>query len=135
MDTSSEAVTNGIKVRVQPEFIPDGSVHVDAKYVWSYRITIINESGEWVKLLSRHWVIINANGEKEEVTGEGVVGYTPELKPGDSFTYSSFCPLNTPWGTMEGSYQMRRQDGTMFEATVERFFLLSPEAQNAGDDN
>ena len=135
MDTGSEALTNGIRVRVQPEFVPDGNVQVDAKYVWSYRITIINEGDEWVKLLARHWVIINDETEKEEVTGEGVVGYTPELKPGDSFTYSSFCPLNTPWGTMEGTFQMRRNDGTMFEARVERFFLLSPEAQNANDDN
>ena len=97
-------------------------------------ITIKNEGSEWAKLISRHWIIINSAGDKEEVVGPGVVGYTPELKPGDTFTYTSYCPLSTAWGTMEGSYSFIRRDGSEFKAEIDRFYLVSPFAIHETED-
>jgi ApaG protein len=91
--------------------------------VFAYRITIANEGTKRARLLSRHWVIINGDGDREDVQGPGVVGKTPNLAPGDDFEYTSFCPLDTEWGTMEGTFQMQREDGSTFDAVVGRFFL------------
>jgi ApaG protein len=123
---SSEAVTEGIRVEVYPEFIPEQSIPEESKYVFAYRVVITNESDKWAKLLSRRWIIINADGDREDVEGPGVVGYTPELEPGESFEYTSFCPLNTNWGTMEGSFKMILKNGETFDARIARFYLFDP---------
>lgn len=127
MNRFSEEITEGIKVTVHPEFLDIEQSSSGKKYIFSYRVEISNVGSKWAKLLSRTWNIINAEGEKEEVNGAGVIGYFPELKPGSSFTYTSYCPLNTPWGTMEGSFGMTRMDNSLFEAKVGRFYLVSPE--------
>lgn len=123
---NSEAITEGIRVEVLPEFISEQSIPAENKFVFAYKVTITNESSGRVKLLSRHWVIINADGDREDVEGPGVVGYTPELEPGESFEYTSFCPLNTSWGTMEGTYQMVKENGEPFDADIARFYLFDP---------
>jgi ApaG protein len=123
---SSEAVTEGIRVEVSPEFVPEQSSPAENKFVFAYKVVITNESTSKVKLLSRHWVIINADGDREDVEGPGVVGYTPELEPGESFEYTSFCPMNTSWGTMEGTYQMVKENGEPFDADIARFYLFDP---------
>ena len=123
---SSEAVTEGIRVEVIPEFIPEQSIQSENKFVFAYKVVITNESSRRVKLVSRRWVIINADGDREDVEGPGVVGYTPELEPGESFEYTSFCPLNTGWGTMEGSYSMVAENGEEFNVDVARFYLFDP---------
>ncbi|MCK6601431.1 MAG: Co2+/Mg2+ efflux protein ApaG [Bacteroidetes bacterium] len=122
---TSEKVTSGIRVRTFPEYIPESSVPQEGKYFFAYRIQIANESEHPVQLLSRHWVIINSEGETEEVTGPGVIGKTPVLQPGEQFEYTSFCPLNTSWGTMEGSYQFISHEGVEFDVAIDRFVLVS----------
>lgn len=115
--------TNGIKISVTTAYISEEVITPHDMNYFAYTITIENLNNEWVKLLSRHWIIIDADGNKEEVLGEGVVGYFPELEEGQSFTYTSYCPLDTDWGTMEGTYQFVKKDGTMFEAKIPRFVL------------
>lgn len=126
MKTKSIATSNGIKIDVFSEYLQKESMPEFKKYLFSYRIMIKNEGSEWAKLISRYWLIINADGDSEEVKGPGVVGYTPELKPGDTFTYTSFCPLDTAWGTMEGYYSFIRRDGSEFKSEIDRFYLVSP---------
>jgi ApaG protein len=123
---NSETTTEGIRVEVYPEFIPEQSAPPENKFVFAYKVVITNESTRKAKLLSRHWIIINADGDREDVKGQGVVGYTPELEPGESFEYTSFCPLNTNWGTMEGTFRMIRENGEEFEAVIARFYLFDP---------
>ncbi len=125
MNTSSDTTTNGIRIRVFPQPIPEGQTPQDGRKYFAYTVVISNVGDAWAKLLSRHWIIINADGESEEVVGEGVVGYFPELYPGESFTYTSFCPINTDWGTMEGEYQFVGESGTMFIAKIGRFYLVN----------
>lgn len=123
----SEAVTEGIRIEVTPEYIPQQSYPDKKEYLFAYCVVITNEGDKWAKLVSRHWIIINADGDVEEVEGPGVVGHTPELTPGESFEYTSFCPLNTNWGTMEGTFKMARENGDTFDAKIERFYLFVPE--------
>jgi ApaG protein len=127
MCKGSECITRNIRVKVYPEYIPPDPQNNDGKNYFSYTITINNESNDFVKLLSRKWIIINADGDKEIIEGEGVVGYTPELPPGMAFTYTSYCPLNTTWGTMEGFYRMvNMETGNIFEIEIKRFYLALP---------
>lgn len=119
----SDTVTDGIRVRAFASYLRDQSNPHEDKFVFAYRITIANEGTTHARLLSRHWVIINGNGDREDVEGPGVVGKTPNLAPGDVFEYTSFCPLDTEWGTMEGTYRMQREDGTTFDAAIGRFYL------------
>jgi ApaG protein len=123
---NSEAVTEGIRVEVYPEFIPEQSIPTENKFVFAYKVVITNESSRSTKLVSRHWVIINSDGDTEDVEGPGVVGYTPELESGESFEYTSFCPLNTSWGTMEGSFRMIAENGEEFDVQIARFYLFDP---------
>ncbi|TVQ34197.1 MAG: Co2+/Mg2+ efflux protein ApaG [Phycisphaeraceae bacterium] len=123
----SEAVTQGVRIRVSPRYFPAESAPEENRFVFVYHITVTNEGDERVKLLSRHWVIVDGEGERREVRGEGVVGQTPELEPGGSHEYESYCPLPTHWGTMEGSFQMRRDNGETFDAMIDRFFLVAPQ--------
>ncbi len=119
----SETVTRGIRVRTQPFYVPDQSDPEGGRWLFAYQITISNESKIPVQLLSRHWIIIDGDGDREDVQGPGVVGETPIIQPGRSYTYTSACPLETPWGTMEGTYQMRDADGERFDALIGRFTL------------
>ena len=119
-------VTNDIAVSVEPIYLDGQSVPDESRYVWAYRIVIENNSGSTVQLQSRYWRIVDGNGRVEEVRGPGVVGEQPILNPGDSYTYSSGCPLTTPSGTMVGRYQMRGEDGRDFEIDIPAFSLDIP---------
>lgn len=126
-DQGSVSLTDGFRVIVNPNPIKPSQIGADSKYLFEYNITIINEGEEWAKLISRKWLIIDAEGNEEVVEGPGVVGYSPELKPGDTFSYSSYCPLDSPWGTMEGHFTMVKQSGEYFDIKIDRFYLVSRE--------
>jgi ApaG protein len=121
-----ERTTNGIRVAVRPAFIDDQSNPEDDHYLWSYTVTIENRSGDTVQLISRYWHITDAGGHVKEVRGPGVVGAQPVLAPGQSFEYTSGCPLNTSSGHMVGKYLMRASSGESFEADIPAFLLESP---------
>jgi ApaG protein len=123
---NSEALTRGIRVKVQSEYSPDQSAPSKNQWFFLYTVTISNESAATVQLLTRHWVITDGTGHIEEVRGPGVVGKQPTLKPGDSFEYTSGCPLTTPFGLMEGTYQMVTEDGDRFDARIAPFTLSEP---------
>jgi ApaG protein len=127
---ASEMVTNGVRVTVQPEFLFEQSDPTSGLWLHAYHVTVENEGDSTVTLMSRHWVITNARGEVEHVRGPGVVGQQPVLEPGESFRYSSGCPMNTSVGTMHGSFQMVRDDGLKFNAEVAPFTLAEPFALN-----
>lgn len=124
----SDAISRGIRVQVQSEYIPEQSDPSNHYYFFVYHVKIANHGDKAAQLVSRYWVITNANGEKQEVRGPGVVGEQPYLEPGASFEYSSFCPLDTPVGTMHGNYQMVTPDGESFEARIAPFTLAAEEA-------
>lgn len=115
-----------IAVETAPQFIPDQSDPENERYVFAYTITVRNIGSVPAQLISRHWIITDANDSVQEVRGLGVVGHQPLLKPGESFEYTSGCSLGTPVGTMRGSYQMVAEDGTQFEASIPEFTLAIP---------
>ena len=115
-----------IQVDVQTQYIPEQSDPQQDRYVFSYTITIRNEGSVAAKLLTRHWIITNADGKTQEVRGDGVVGEQPHLNPGDGFRYTSGTMLETPVGSMQGSYQMLADDGVKFEAEIAPFSLSMP---------
>ena len=118
-------VTHNIEISARPKFIPEESDFTKPVYFFSYTITIRNRGSQNFQLLSRHWVITDAFGRREEVKGPGVVGVQPTISPGNEFEYSSFCPLTTPSGTMSGTYQMKGDDGSLIDATIPEFHLVS----------
>lgn len=120
------AVTRSIAVTVVPYYLPERSAPEDSRYVWAYRVTIENRSDRPVKLLSRYWHITDGIGRVEEVRGPGVVGEQPELDPGDSYNYTSGCPLQTPSGIMTGRYTMRGGNGDLFDVAIPAFSLDLP---------
>lgn len=122
---NSDVVTRGIRVRAGAAYIPERSEPSRNSYFFGYRITITNEGDVPARLLSRHWVIIDADGTREDVEGEGVIGETPSLAPGESFTYTSFCPLKTHWGTMEGMYLFELPTLERFDVAIGRFYLVA----------
>jgi ApaG protein len=126
--STSEALTEGIRVRVRARYAAERSAPTLSQWFFFYTITITNESDQNVQLLSRRWLIIDATGKTEEVHGPGVVGEQPTLAPGQSFEYTSGCPLATPFGSMAGTYQMTRGDGTSFDAEIRMFQLSQPHA-------
>ncbi|MES2490461.1 MAG: Co2+/Mg2+ efflux protein ApaG [Pseudomonadota bacterium] len=126
----SNTLTNGVRIIVQPRYVPEQSEPAESQYLFAYHITIRNEGTETVQLLSRHWVITNGEGKTDEVRGPGVVGYQPTLKSGEEFQYTSGCPLGTPVGTMHGSFQMTTEAGVQFDATINAFRLAVPSALN-----
>ncbi|MEZ4449274.1 MAG: Co2+/Mg2+ efflux protein ApaG [Nannocystaceae bacterium] len=129
--TTSEALTEGIRVRVVSRYSPDHSQPSQRRWLFTYTVKIANEGEETVQLLSRRWLITDAKGRVEEVEGPGVVGVQPVLPPGESFEYTSFCPLPTAFGTMEGSYKMvRAESGEAFDAVIAPFTLSTPYAVN-----
>ncbi|HEY0973035.1 MAG TPA: Co2+/Mg2+ efflux protein ApaG [Solimonas sp.] len=127
----SETVTRGIRILVQPRYVPEQSEPTAQQYLFAYHITIRNEGEEPAQLLSRHWVITDGEGKTDEVRGPGVVGHQPLLKPGEAFEYTSGCPLTTPVGSMHGSYTMELPErGERFEARIAPFTLAVPRALN-----
>jgi ApaG protein len=126
----SEAVSQGIRVLVRTTYIAEQSSPREHRYVFAYTIRISNEGSAPAQLMSRHWIITHGTGHTEEVKGPGVVGAQPRLESGQSFEYTSGCVLTTPHGTMHGTYQMRRDDGTAFEATIAPFSLSMPYTLN-----
>lgn len=123
---SSAVITAGYRVEVEPKFLPLESDPSVNRYVFAYKIRITNQDGPVATLRRRSWRIIDSAGREERVEGEGVVGHQPLFNVGESFVYSSYCPLKTPWGTMEGQYTMELEDQSTFEIQVGRFFLVSP---------
>lgn len=123
---SCEALTRGIRVRVQPQFDPSRSNPSAGQWFFLYTVTIENLGQEAVQLLTRHWIITDGNGQVEEIRGPGVVGEQPVLAPGEAFQYTSGCPLPTEVGKMEGSYQMITDSGEAFDATIAPFTLAAP---------
>jgi ApaG protein len=126
----SDTTTRGIHIRVRSEFLPDRSSPRDNTYVFQYHVRIENVGTKTAQLISREWIITNAEGEVERVKGAGVVGEQPVLPPGGAFEYTSFCPLKTKVGSMQGSYQMITADGEQFDAMIAPFTLAVPHALN-----
>jgi ApaG protein len=119
-------VTQRISVSVETSYIPDQSDPGGRRFVFGYTITILNEGSEAARLLRRHWIITDADGKVQEVRGDGVVGEQPHLRPGQGFRYSSGAILETPVGTMQGSYEMVEDGGTQFDAPIPPFRLAVP---------
>jgi ApaG protein len=117
---------HAIEVRVETQYVPEQSDPEAERYFFAYRVRIANRGALAAQLVSRHWIITDAAGKVEEVRGLGVVGNQPLLRPGESFEYTSGCPLPTPVGTMKGSYQMVAEDGTRFDAPISEFVLAMP---------
>jgi ApaG protein len=113
-------------VTASPQFIAEQSDPEADQYVFAYTITVHNTGEVTARLLSRHWVITDADGKVEEVKGDGVVGEQPLLRPGEAFRYTSGTPLETPVGSMRGTYHCVAEDGTHFDATVPEFVLSGP---------
>ncbi|MDQ3815820.1 MAG: Co2+/Mg2+ efflux protein ApaG [Armatimonadota bacterium] len=120
----SVLVTEGIKISVVSEYLADESNPEESRYLFSYQVTIANEGREAAQLLTRHWIIKDAENNVEEVRGDGVIRQTPVIEPGRSFTYSSWCQLRTEWGTMRGSYGMERPAGEGFDVIIPPFCLM-----------
>jgi ApaG protein len=124
-DNPTEQVYH-IQVDVETHYLDDQSAPEQDRYVFAYTITMRNTGTVPARLLSRHWIITDANGKEQEVRGEGVVGEQPHLKPGEGFQYTSGTMLETPVGSMRGSYQMIADDGKDFDAEIPPFTLSLP---------
>ena len=129
----SEKTTHGIRIHAAAEFTPQdvlpqefhgGGEDAPQSFVFRYKVTMTNVGEEPARLLSRHWVIVDADGGREEVRGRGVVGEYPHLEAGGTYSYVSYCPMQTSWGTMEGAYTFEREDGSRFDVEIGRFFLV-----------
>lgn len=116
-------MNDDLRISVQTQFLPEQSDPKESRYFYAYQITLENRGDTALQLMSRHWVITDATGRIEEVRGPGVIGEQPVIAPGDAYRYTSFCPLPTDFGTMEGEYRMRRPDGSEFDAPIPRFIL------------
>ena len=123
---SGSAAENPIKVEVATRYLESDSSPDEERFVFAYTITILNQGDTPARLLTRHWVITHGNGRKQEVRGEGVVGAQPRIKPGEGYQYTSGTILETPMGTMGGSYQMVTDDGQEFDASIPEFLLSTP---------
>ncbi len=126
----SNAVTNGIRIIVTPEYVPRRSDPTKSVYLFAYHIKITNESKKSVQLLSRYWNITDSKGNVEEIRGPGVIGKKPQLKSGESFEYTSYCPLSSEFGMMHGFFKMVRDDGFVFDANINPFKLAIPFSVN-----
>jgi ApaG protein len=128
MSGAYEAETRGVRVKVEPVYLPEQSDPRAGQYAWAYTVDIENNGTETVQLLSRHWIITDAVNRVEEVAGPGVIGEQPVLRPGDAFHYTSACPLKTPSGAMHGTYRMETEGGELFDAIIPPFSLHLPDA-------
>ncbi len=126
----SNAITDGIRVTVRSQYVPEQSAPRAKRYVFAYTVRITNEGQLTAQLRTRHWIITDADGNVDEVRGDGVVGAQPTLRPGQHFEYTSGCVLKTPRGTMHGTYRMHREDGHVFDATIAAFELVLPMTLN-----
>ena len=126
MNTPANTETTPIAIEVETHYVEEESYPADERYVFAYTITIRNNGDTPAKLLTRHWVITDGHGKVEEVHGEGVVGEQPHIGPGDYFRYTSGAVLDTPIGTMEGSYQMISDNGEHYDALIPLFTLSQP---------
>ncbi|MFL5229478.1 MAG: Co2+/Mg2+ efflux protein ApaG [Microvirga sp.] len=124
-----KAVTRGIRVTVMPRYVEEQSSPDEGRYFFAYTVEITNMSTDRVQLRSRYWKIVDGRGHLQEVRGPGVVGEQPVLGPGETFSYTSGCPLTTPDGTMEGAYTMVTGTGESFQASIPAFSLDSPFAK------
>ena len=122
--------TQGIRVEVESRYIQERSAPSKSYYFFAYHVRISNHGAETAQLISRQWIITNADGLEERVEGPGVVGEQPVLRPGSQFEYTSYCPLNTEVGSMHGSYQMLTASGRSFDAEIAPFTLAVPNAVN-----
>jgi ApaG protein len=127
---TSEALTRGIRIRVRSSYVAERSDPERGQWFFVYNVEIANLGTETAQLISRHWIITDGNGAVQEVRGPGVVGKQPTLEPGQSFEYTSACPLETPFGTMHGTYQMMTRGGDSFDAEIAPFTLAQPHALN-----
>lgn len=117
---------DSIRINIKTRYLPDQSQPQQKKFVFAYTITILNEGDKTAQLISRRWKITDANSDIQEVAGVGVVGEQPVLAPGEEYTYTSGSVLETETGTMEGSYQMRTEDGDLFDVAIPAFALVPP---------
>jgi ApaG protein len=115
-----------IAISVETQYLSEESDAVNHQHVFVYTITIANEGKTAARLLGRHWIITDGDGNTQEIRGEGVVGEQPQLQPGENFRYTSFAVINTPIGSMLGSYQMISEDGQLFDAEIPTFLLANP---------
>ncbi len=123
---TSDTVTHGVRIQVMAQYSPEQSQPLQNQWFFLYTVQISNESVETVQLISRHWIITDGNHHVKEVRGLGVVGKQPVLDPGESFQYTSGCPLSTPFGSMRGTYQMLKSDGERFDVEIGPFALTEP---------
>jgi ApaG protein len=128
--STSSATTRGIQVDVHCRYVAEQSSPSDGQWFFAYQITISNLSERTVQLISREWIITNAVGKQETVRGPGVVGHQPVLRPNEGFQYVSGCPLDTAFGTMQGTYHMMAEDGEAFDVAITTFTLAEPMAVN-----
>ena len=128
MSGSYSAITQGIEVSVEPFYLDDESKPEESEFIWAYMIEIHNGGPEPVQLKTRYWRITDGLGRQEEVSGDGVVGEQPVIEPGETYEYSSHCPLSTDNGIMAGSYAMERPDGSRFNVAIPAFSLDLPDA-------
>ena len=126
----SHSVTEGIEVTVRSGYVESQSNPEEDNFFFAYEVTIENIGERKAQLVSRHWVITDGTGEESHVRGDGVVGEQPTLEPGEVFQYTSFCPLETPVGSMLGTYRFKRPDGAMFDAIIAPFTLAIPNMLN-----
>ncbi len=126
----SEAVTHSIRVEVISRYSAENSRPLEDTWVFEYTVRITNQGSNTVQLLNRHWIITDGLDRVNEVKGPGVVGEQPVLNPGESFKYSSWCPLNTPFGTMRGTYEMAEPNGKRFDIEIAPFALKAPYTVN-----
>ena len=126
----SDTTTRGIRIEVESFYVEERSDPRADEYFFAYHVRISNVGSETAQLLSREWIITDSDGRIGIVQGPGVVGEQPRLEPGEAFEYTSFCPLQTSSGSMEGSYTMRTDDGETFEAAIARFTLGVPDVVN-----
>src|SRR5664279_4900506 len=126
MRPMAESKNYEVRVEVSTQYLPEQSSSEDSRHTFAYTITIVNTGSVAAQLISRHWVISDASNKVQEVRGLGVVGHQPLLQPGQTFEYTSGCVLETPVGSMKGSYQFTAEDGTQFEAPIAEFGLSMP---------
>jgi ApaG protein len=121
---NSDVVTEGVRIQAAAQFLPQESDEGQPRYVFAYKITMTNLGPKRARLVARHWIIVDSEGRREDVRGQGVVGEHPHLAARESFHYISYCPLRTQWGTMEGFFTFERDDGARFKVRIGRFFLV-----------
>jgi len=121
-----EAITEGIRVEVASTYRPERSSPIGGRWFFTYTVRIANEGDAAATLRTRQWHIVNANGHRHEVEGRGVVGREPRIEPGEHYTYTSACPLDTPFGSMSGTYRLEKDDGSTIDAEIPRFVLAAP---------